>query len=76
MIRRKMNKTVNEHLRSFLKWIFASLLVISGLGNLIFWFFIGKAFWYHQSHYLWFALWWLIATIPNGIARFYTYKKK
>jgi len=71
-----MNKTVNEHLRNFLKWFLTSLLVISGLGNLVFWFYIGKAFWYHQSSYLWVALWWLIVTIPNGIARFYTYKKK
>jgi hypothetical protein len=69
-----MNKTVSEHLNTFLKWFFVSLLTVSGLANLVFWIYIGKAFWYHQSSYLWVALWWLVATIPNGIAKFYAYK--
>jgi len=69
-----MNRTVKDLLESFLKWIIVSALTASGLANLVFWYFIGKAFWYHKSYYLWVALWWLIATIPNAIARVYARK--
>jgi hypothetical protein len=66
-----MNKTIKEHLVTFTKWIFNSLLVLSGLANLGFWFYVGKAFWYHSSSYLWIALWWLVATVPSAIQRVY-----
>lgn len=71
-----MNKTVEQLLISFIKWIIVSLLTVSGLANLGFWFFIGKALWYHQSHYLWISLWWLLATIPNSIVRVYAKRNK
>ena len=66
-----MNKTVREHLQTFVKWLSVSLLTMSGLAIFGFWFYLGKAFWYHQASYLWVALWWFIATIPSSIARIY-----
>ena len=71
-----MNKTIKEISLNFLKWLFASLITVSGLANLVFWFFIGKAFWYHQSSYLWISLWWLLATIPSAVVKAYSYKEK
>jgi hypothetical protein len=66
-----MNKTVKEHLLTFVKWFLLSLLTVSGLANLGFWFYIGEAFWFHKNHYLWIALWWLIATVPNSVFKVY-----
>jgi len=66
-----MNKTVREHLQDFVRWFGLSLLAVSGLANLVFWFYIGKAFWYHEAHYLWVASFWFAVSIPSSAARVY-----
>ena len=66
-----MNKTIKDHLKNFIRWLSLSLLAVSGLANLGVWFYIGMAFWYHKSNYLWFAFFWFCVSIPSGVVRVY-----
>jgi hypothetical protein len=71
-----MDKTIKESLQTFVKWLVVSFLTASGLAIFGFWFYLGKAFWYHNSGYLFVATWWLVGTIPSNLMRIYVSIKR
>jgi len=71
-----MKETLKVRFLIFVWWTAIVLLTLSGLANLVFWFYLGKSIWYHNGAYFWTALWWFLITIPSGVTKGYQLYKQ
>ena len=70
-----MNK-YSDYALTLLSWVIGILLMASAFCNVGIWWFIGRAFWFHDAGQLWYSLWFFLGSLPASIARVVSEREK
>jgi len=63
-----MNK-YSDYGLTIMSWFIGILLMASAFCNVGLWWFVGRAFWFHDAGQLWWSLCFFVGSLPAGIVK-------